>query len=100
MIAMLAARRGRLARDWTDWAALAYLLLGVAVMFLPVLWLFMLLAGFTAQSFGQCSNPANPIVAENCLTGNPQSELANLADIHLDASVAQEALIRPRGPRG
>lgn len=25
------------------------------------------------------------------ITGNPQSELANLADIHLDASVAQEA---------
>ncbi|MDE2333706.1 MAG: carbohydrate ABC transporter permease [Rhodospirillales bacterium] len=37
---MLTARRGRLARDWTDWASLAYLLLGVLVMFLPVLWLF------------------------------------------------------------
>jgi alpha-1,4-digalacturonate transport system permease protein len=40
MFHMLTARRGRLARDWTDWAALAYLLLGVLVMFLPVLWLF------------------------------------------------------------
>ena len=37
---MLTARRGRLARDWSDWAALAYLLLGMLVMFLPVLWLF------------------------------------------------------------
>lgn len=37
---MLSARRGHLARDWTDWASLAYLLLGVLVMFLPVLWLF------------------------------------------------------------
>ena len=25
------------------------------------------------------------------ITGNPQSELASLADVHLDASVAQEA---------
>ncbi len=40
MFRMLTARRGRLARDWTDWASLAYLLLGVLVMFLPVLWLF------------------------------------------------------------
>lgn len=36
----LTARRGRLARDWTDWASLAYLALGVLVMFVPVLWLF------------------------------------------------------------
>lgn len=40
MVRMLTARRGHLARDWTDWAALAYLVLGVLVMFLPVLWLF------------------------------------------------------------
>jgi alpha-1,4-digalacturonate transport system permease protein len=40
LTSMLAARRGRLTRDWTDWASLAYLLLGVLVMFVPVLWLF------------------------------------------------------------
>lgn len=40
ILTMLTARRGRLARDWTDWASLLYLLLGVLVMFLPVLWLF------------------------------------------------------------
>ena len=32
---MLTARRG----DWTDWACYAYLALGVALMFGPVLWL-------------------------------------------------------------
>jgi hypothetical protein len=28
----------------------------------------------SAVAFGQCSAPANPIVAENCLSGSPQSE--------------------------
>ncbi len=37
---MLAARRGRSGWDWTDWASHFYLLLGVALMFGPVLWLF------------------------------------------------------------
>jgi hypothetical protein len=30
--------------------------------------------GFCGQAHAQCSNPANPIVAENCLPGNPASE--------------------------
>jgi len=32
------------------------------------------LLGFSTWSHAQCSNPANPIVAENCLSGNPSSE--------------------------
>jgi Domain of unknown function (DUF4082)/Bacterial Ig domain len=32
------------------------------------------LFGFCGQGHAQCSNPANPIVAENCLPGNPDSE--------------------------
>jgi alpha-1,4-digalacturonate transport system permease protein len=36
---MLTATRGRGRLDWTDWASYAYLLLGVLVMFGPVLWL-------------------------------------------------------------
>ncbi len=35
----LAATRGRGRPDWTDWASYAYLLLGTALMFGPVLWL-------------------------------------------------------------
>lgn len=35
----LLATRGKGGADWTDWACYAYLLLGVLVMFLPVLWL-------------------------------------------------------------
>src|SRR5580765_141562 len=36
---MLTARRGRGKPDWTDWVSYGYLLLGLAVMFGPVLWL-------------------------------------------------------------
>lgn len=35
----LLARRGHSAWDWTDWATYAYLILGTALMFGPVLWL-------------------------------------------------------------
>ena len=35
----LTRTRGRAGADWTDWACYAYLLLGVLVMLLPVLWL-------------------------------------------------------------
>ena len=38
---LFAARRGRTRWDWTDWAAHAYLVLGVLVMFGPVAWLGM-----------------------------------------------------------
>ena len=38
---MLAARRGRTGWDWTDWATYLYLVLGVLLMFGPVLWLFL-----------------------------------------------------------
>lgn len=38
------------------------------------LWLILLLFGMAGHVFGQCSQPANAIVAENCLPGNPQSE--------------------------
>ncbi|HLH34946.1 MAG TPA: DUF4082 domain-containing protein [Alloacidobacterium sp.] len=38
-------------------------------------WLTLIaLACFGAQARAQCSNPANAIVAENCKTGNPDSE--------------------------
>jgi len=37
---LLTARRGRFRADWTDWVSYAYLILGVIVMFGPVLWLF------------------------------------------------------------
>jgi alpha-1,4-digalacturonate transport system permease protein len=37
--ALLTARRGRGKPDWTDWFSYAYLLLGVVLMFGPVLWL-------------------------------------------------------------
>lgn len=36
----LTARRGRFSADWTDWVTYTYLLVGVIVMFGPVLWLF------------------------------------------------------------
>src|SRR5439155_596539 len=36
---MLLARRGRGAFDWTDWFTYGYLLLGLILMFGPVLWL-------------------------------------------------------------
>lgn len=36
---MLTATRGRGRLDWTDWLSYAYLLLGLVLMFGPVLWL-------------------------------------------------------------
>ena len=36
---MLSARRGRGKADWTDWFSYGYLLLGLVLMFGPVLWL-------------------------------------------------------------
>ncbi|HVO90625.1 MAG TPA: carbohydrate ABC transporter permease [Casimicrobiaceae bacterium] len=36
---MLRGRRGRLRADWTDWLSYGYLLLGVLLMFGPVVWL-------------------------------------------------------------
>src|SRR6059058_3792093 len=36
---MLSARRGRGKADWTDWVSYGYLLLGLVLMFGPVLWL-------------------------------------------------------------
>ena len=42
---------------------------------LPVFVVFLAaLFGFSGQVHSQCSNPANAIVAENCLPGNPASE--------------------------
>ena len=39
LAAMLSARRGRGKPDWTDWVSYGYLLLGLVLMFCPVLWL-------------------------------------------------------------
>ena len=39
LAAMLSARRGRGKADWTDWVSYGYLLLGLVLMFGPVLWL-------------------------------------------------------------
>ena len=39
LVAMMTATRGRGGRDWTDWLAYAYLVLGVVLMFGPVVWL-------------------------------------------------------------
>ena len=41
LAAMLTARRGRGRADWTDWLSYGYLVLGLFVMFGPVLWLFL-----------------------------------------------------------
>ncbi len=41
MVKLLTATRGKNGWDWTDWAAHIYLVLGVVVMFGPVLWLGM-----------------------------------------------------------
>ena len=38
---MLTARRGRERADWTDWLSYGYLVLGLLLMFGPVLWLFL-----------------------------------------------------------
>ncbi len=38
-VRFLTATRGRLGFDWTDWLSYAYLVLGILVMFGPVLWL-------------------------------------------------------------
>jgi alpha-1,4-digalacturonate transport system permease protein len=39
MVKFLTATRGKFGWDWTDWAAHIYLVIGVVVMFGPVLWL-------------------------------------------------------------
>src|SRR5256885_14517468 len=39
LIGFFTARRGHAKSDWTDWFAYGYLLLGLVLMFGPVLWL-------------------------------------------------------------
>jgi len=46
--AMLTARRGRGKADWTDWFSYGYLVLGVLLMFGPVLWL--VLSSFKSEA--------------------------------------------------
>jgi alpha-1,4-digalacturonate transport system permease protein len=41
LVGMLTARRGRERADWTDWLSYGYLVLGLLLMFGPVLWLFL-----------------------------------------------------------
>jgi len=48
-----------------------YQLIGNTTGLLVVIGLYLTTAAATA--FGQCSSPPNPIVAENCLTGTPES---------------------------
>ncbi|HVM77723.1 MAG TPA: carbohydrate ABC transporter permease [Stellaceae bacterium] len=48
LLAMLAARRGRGRLHWTDWASYLHLLLGLLVMFGPVLWL--VLSSFKSEA--------------------------------------------------
>jgi alpha-1,4-digalacturonate transport system permease protein len=48
VIAFLTRRRGRGRLDWTDWLTYAYLLLGVVLMFGPVVWV--LLSSFKTQT--------------------------------------------------
>jgi len=53
LLAMLAATRGRGHLHWTDWASYLHLLLGLVVMFGPVLWLVLslVLAAFCEEIF-------------------------------------------------
>src|SRR5438132_7163537 len=39
LVGFFTARRGRTKPDWTDWFSYGYLLLGLVLMFGPVLWL-------------------------------------------------------------
>src|SRR5207237_8086676 len=39
LVGFFTARRGRAKADWTDWFSYGYLILGLALMFGPVLWL-------------------------------------------------------------
>src|SRR5438132_1688662 len=41
LVGFFTARRGRTKPDWTDWFSYGYLLLGLLLMFGPVLWLFL-----------------------------------------------------------
>src|SRR5258705_12641340 len=56
---MLSARRGRGKPDWTDWFSYGYLLLGLLLMFGPVLWL--VLSSFkSAAALNEVSPPLLP----------------------------------------
>ena len=55
MIRFLTRRRGGARADWTDWAARAYLAVGLLVMFGPVLWL--VLSSFKTQAALQAFPP-------------------------------------------
>ena len=48
---MLSARRGRGKADWTDWFSYGYLLLGLVLMFGPVVWFSLLMMVLLFGSF-------------------------------------------------
>ena len=53
--AMLTATRGRGRFDWTDWLTYGYLLVGLVLMFGPVLWLVLSSFKSAAAFFAACS---------------------------------------------
>src|SRR5690242_8480940 len=105
--AMLMARRGHGRADWTDWVSYAYLLLGLALMFGPVLWL--LLSSFKSAAalnefppqllpYGQktvaVSGHASPLpLYRVALPDGTTRELAEVRRIGIQAT-----LVDPRAP--
>jgi alpha-1,4-digalacturonate transport system permease protein len=99
MIRFLARRRGGHHADWTDWLARAYLLLGVIVMFGPVLWL--VLSSFKTQAALQEFPPSLwPMGQKEVAVPGQPRPLPLFRLTRPDGSTVERALVRRIGLAG
>ena len=99
MIRFLTRRRGGARADWTDWAARAYLAVGLLVMFGPVLWL--VLSSFKTQAALQAFPPGLlPMGQKQVVMPGGERALPVFAVPQIDGSTAERVMIRRVGLEG
>ena len=99
MIRFLTRRRGGARADWTDWFCWAYLLLGVLVMFGPVVWL--VLSSFKTQSALQEFPPGLwPMGQKQVQVAGIDRPLPVFALPRADGTTQERAMLRRVGLEG
>ncbi len=99
MIRFLSRRRGAMRADWTDWVSRAYLVLGVLVMFGPVLWL--VLSSFKTQAALQEFPPSLwPMGQKQIVVPGTERPLPVFAVPQFDGSTAERVMTRRVGLEG
>lgn len=99
MIRFLTRRRGGVRSDWTDWVARIYLVLGIAVMFGPVLWL--VLSSFKTQAALQEFPPSLwPMGQKEVSVPGRERPLQVFRLTRPDGSTVERAMLRRIGLEG